>query len=155
MHVLDVHSIRILSMRIGCTSKSAHISNWTSELNQYIMGHVSIVSRSFMPSFHRCTMETIKLCVSLHQYSLDAHVQSPLSEPWQGATGADEGIDHRMGKGSQSLPWFLHQSNQQPFCCHFQLREHIWTTHLYITSLLPRYNEGVPITWLPHIRYEK
>ena len=57
--VSNAHPIRIQSMRIGCASKSVHISNQTSELNRYMMGRVHIVSRASTLTFHRCGIDNI------------------------------------------------------------------------------------------------
>ena len=107
-------------------------SNRTSELNWYMMGLVCIVSCASTSTFHHCTMEIIELCVFftvvfdwmlVHNRNYIGHLKGS-NRCWQG--------DHRTGKGSQSVPWFPHQSNQQLFCWHFQLRQS--------TSMLPSHD---------------
>ena len=74
--VSNAHSIRILSMRIGCAPKSVHISNQTIELNRYMMGRVHIVSRASTPTFHRCDIETMALRVFfVNNFSFDDVLQ--------------------------------------------------------------------------------
>ena len=119
-----------------CALKSVHISNWTNKLNWYMMGHVCIVSRASMPTFHHCTMETIELrvffTVVFIWMLMCSHHYRRLEREQQ-----EETRDHRTGKGSQSAPLFPRQcqSNQQPFRCHFQLWQCTSTMRLHITML--------------------
>ena len=96
LHMFWMHLICILSVHTRCASKSVYISNWTSELNWYMMGGgVRIVSRASTSTctctFHHWTMETIELCVFFAiVFVWMLMCKLLLSEIWKGVTGANK-----------------------------------------------------------------
>ena len=158
MHVLDVHPIHVPSMCIGCASKSVHIRNRRSELNRYMMGCAHILSCASMLSLHGCTteteMEAIKLCVffavvSVWMLMRNRHNRG-LEREWQELTRRSQDrkrqpINAMVSSSVQRAAISLALSTSM---MHFDrvLQQCI--------SMLSCYNEGVSITWLPHIHYQ-